>query len=370
MQTAAGGSIGAKINLVTTDDGTYPAQAAAAQKAGHAPDLLMWTAQGIAAFQSAGVTLAPLDDYAKSEDHTAFYPQDYTSNSIDNVLYGLGFRSDCRGIAYRADYAKTPPPASYSFDDFGSWVQGLSGKDRVAFGYEAKPGDGRASSNFLPLIWSTGAAFVTKDSSGKWQIGFQPEQMQQVMKFYYDTVHTWKTTPGDVANWGYQDTDSKFAKGTMAAYSAGPFVTANTQKYPETRQNLKIASLPYASKPSNFWEELSFMIHKDSKKKDLAWKFIEAMRSVDIQNQIVARTADAWLGVRVAANDSITDPILKSFAGLLKQAQVPEPINVAPIMNGAVLPAIGSMALKGTSPAAATQTLIKNMQSALDQLNA
>ena len=173
------------------------------------------------------------------------------------------------------------------------------------------------------------------------------------MKFYYDTVHTWKTTPSDVANWGFQDTDSKFAKGTMASYSAGPFVTANTQKYPDTRKNLQIASLPYAVKPSNFWEELSFMVHKDSKKKDLAWQFIEAMRSVDIQNKIVARTADAWLGVRIASNDSITDPILKSFATLLKQAQVPEPINIAPIMNGAVLPAIGSMALKGTSPAAA-----------------
>jgi multiple sugar transport system substrate-binding protein len=369
MQTAAGGAIGAKINLVTTDDGTYPAQAAAAQKAGQAPDLLMWTAQGIAAFLGAGVKLAPLDDYAKDEDKTAFYEQDYVSNSIDNVLLGLGYRSDCRGIAYRDDFAKTPPPESYTFDQFGDWITGLNGKGRIAFGYEAKPGDGRSSSNILPMIWSTGAQLVTKED-GKWKIGFQPEQMTQVLQFYYDTVHTWKVSPGDVANWGYQETDSKFAKGTMAAYSAGPFVTANTQKYPETRQHLKIAPLPYAVKPSNFWEELSFMIHADSKKKDLAWKFIEAMRSVDIQNTIVARTADAWLGVRVAANDAITDPILKSFATLLKQAQVPEPVNAAPIFNGAILPAMGAVALKGTKPADATVTLMKNMQSALDQLNA
>ena len=207
----------------------------------------MWTAQGIAAFVAAGVNLAPLDDFAKGEDRSAFYPQDYTANSINNVLLGLGFRSDCRGIAYRADFAKTPPPATYNFDQFGTWVQGLGGSGRVAFGYEAKPGDGRASSNFLPMIWSTGSPFVVNEG-GKWKIGFQADQMTQVLKFYYDTVNTWKTTPGDVANWGYQDTDSKFANGTMASYSAGPFVTANTQKYPQTRQNLTIAPLPYAVK--------------------------------------------------------------------------------------------------------------------------
>lgn len=332
MQGAAGGAIGAKVNLVTVDDGTFPAQAAAAQKSGQAPDLLMWTAQGIAAFAGGGVKLAPLDDFVKDEDRSAFYPQDYESNSLDGVLYGLGYRADCRAIVYRGDFAKTPAPESYSFSEFGTWVQGLGGSGRDAFGFEAKPNDGRASSNFLPMIWSTGAPFVVKEGD-KWRVGFSAEQMTSVMQFYYDAVNTWKTTPKEVANWGYQETDSKFAKGTLASYSAGPFVTANTQKYPETRKNLKIASLPYATKPSNFWEELSFMIHADSTKKDLAFEFIQAMRSEEIQKQIVARTADAWLGVRVAANESITDPVLKSFVPLLKQAQVPEPINVNPIMD-------------------------------------
>jgi ABC-type glycerol-3-phosphate transport system substrate-binding protein len=182
-------------------------------------------------------------------------------------------------------------------------------------------------------------------------------------------VNKWKITPAAVANWGYQDTDSKFAKGTLASYSAGPFVTANVQKYPDTLQNLKIASLPYATKPANFWEELSFMVHKDSKKKDLAWKFIEAMRSQTIQQTIVDRTADAWLGVRVAANESITDPILKSFVPLLKQAVVPEPININLVMNQAVFPALDAMALKGTKPEQATKQMIANMHLALAQLN-
>ena len=368
MQGSAAGLIGAKINLITTDDGTYPAQAAAAQKAGKAPDLLMWTAQGIPAFQSAGVKLSPLDKYAVDEDKTAFYEQDYLANSIDDKLYALGFRSDCRAVGYHGDFAPTAAPDKWTFDEFGEWAQTLKHSGRDAFGFEAKPGDGRASSNFLPLIWSTGSPFVKKGSSGKWEIGFEAEQMTQVMKFYYDSVNTWGITPKEVANWGYQETDTKFAQGTLAAYSTGPFVVANSKAYPDTLANLKLVGLPYATKPANFWEELSFMVHEDSTKKDLAWQFITAMRSEKVQAEIVARTADAWLGVRKAANASVTDPVLKAFVPLLDVSVVPEPINVGPIMNEAVLPAIGAVSLKGTSPEQAAEQLMTAMKDSLTRL--
>ena len=368
MQGTAAGMIGAKINLVTTDDGTYPAQAAAAQKAGNSPDLLMWTAQGIPAFQAAGVKLANLNEQVKDEDTSLFYAQDYTSNSIDGNLYGLGYRADCRGIAYNSTFATGDVPTSWTFDEFGAWAEGLKGSGHDAFGFEAKPGDGRSSSNILPLIWSTGKAFATKGADGKWVAGFTAEDITPVMKFYYDCVHTWGIAPSEVANWGYQETDSKFAQGTLASYSAGPFVTANTQKYPDTRAALKIASLPYDKKPANFWEELSFMVHADSKKSDLAWQFIQAMRSEQVQAQIVGRTEDAWLGVRPAANKTITDPILQSFVPLLDQCVVPEPINAAPPFNDAILPTIGDIALNGTQPDAAAESLVKLMNTSLSRL--
>lgn len=367
MQGSAAGAIGAKINLITTDDGTYPAQAAAAQKAGKSPDLLMWTAQGIPAFQAAGVKLAGLDDYAKDEKKEDFYPQDYTSNSIDGVLYGLGYRADCRGIVYNSSFGGADVPTSWSLDEFGAWAAGLKGSGHDAFGYEAKPGDGRSSSNILPLFWSTGKPFVVKEGSS-WKVGFTADDIEPIMKFYYDSVHTWGITPSEVANWGYQETDSKFAQGTLASYSAGPFVIANTQKFPDTAKAMKLAPLPQVNKPANFWEELSFMVHADSKKKDLAWQFIQAMRSVDVQAQIVSRTSDAWLGVRPAANDTISDPFLKSFAPLLAQAVVPEPVNVAPAFNEAILPTIGDIALNKTQPAAAAASLVSLMTTALTHL--
>lgn len=371
MQGSAAASIGAKLKIVTVDDGTYPAQAAAAQKSGNPPDVIFWTAQGLTALLAGGVNIAPLDSYVTSEDKSAFYQQDYDANTLNGKLYGLGFRCNCRGIVYHKDYAASANltvPTSWSFDEFGKFASALNTNGHTGFGFEAKTGDGRSSSNFLPLIWSTGAPLVT-GGAGAWKVGFTPEQMTTVMKFYSDSVHTWKSTPAEVGTWGYDNTDGNFAKGTLASYSAGPFVYPNSKNYPDTLKNLAVAPLPNAGKQTTFWEEHSLFIHNDSKNKDLAWKFLEAMRSEATQKLIAGRTGDAQLAVRKSSNETISDPFIKSFSTLLDQAVVPEPVNIAPIMNNAVLPAIQSVTLKDTAPADAAATLIKNMQTQLDLIN-
>jgi multiple sugar transport system substrate-binding protein len=371
MQKSAADPLGIKLNIITVDDGTFPAQAAAAQKSGQAPDLIFWTAQGIPPLQAAGVKLADLGQYADAEDKSAFYTQDYQASTIGGKLYGLGFRCDCRGIVYRTDYAKAAGltvPKKWSFDEFGAWAAKLNGANQIGFGFESKVGDGRASSNFLPLLWSTGAKLVTGES-GNFKIGFTEAEISKVLGFYSDAVHKWKSTPTDAANWGYQDTDGDFSKGLLASYSAGPFVLANVAKFPQTRDNLGVAPLPNAGKPSSFWEEHTLMIQGDSKNQDLAAKFIHNMRSAETQKLIASRTGDAQLAVRRASNSAITNPVLKSFADLLDVSVVPEPVNATPIMNNAVLPAIEAVVLNANDVPKAASTLMSAMQTTLAQLN-
>ncbi|GAA2008576.1 extracellular solute-binding protein [Nakamurella flavida] len=371
MQNSAAASIGATLKIVTVDDGTYPAQASAAQKAGQAPDLIFWTAQGATALLASGVNLAPLDQYVASEDKAAFYEQDYQANTIDGKIMGLGFRCNCRGIVYHGDYAKAAGltvPTTWSFDEFGQFAKALNVDDHIGFGFEAKTGDGRSSSNFLPLIWSTGASLV-KGAPGSWEVGFTQDQMAQVMQFYYDSVHTWQSTPAEVGTWGYEQTDGNFAKGLLASYSAGPFVYPQSKSYPQTLENLALAPLPNAGTPATFWEEHTLFIQGEGKQQDLAWKFIEAMRSEETQELIANRTGDAQLAVRKASNSSITDPFIKGFGDLLPTAVVPEPVAIAPIMNNAVLPAIQAVTLSDTPPADAAAALITAMQGELQTIN-
>lgn len=372
MQKSAADPLGVKLNLMTVDDGTYPAQAAAAQKSGQVPDLIFWTAQGIPSLQAAGVKLADLTSYAKTENQSDFYAQNYKASTIDGKLYGLGFRCNTRGLVYRKDIAEAAgltAPESWTFDEFGKFATGLNSSSVNGFAFEAKVGDGRASSNFLPLLWSTGAPLVT-GGAGSFTIGFSDEQAQKVLQFYYDAVNTWKSTPKDVANWGYQETDSKFAKGTLASYSAGPFVFANVEQYPDTKKNLAVAPLPNAGTPASFWEEHTLMIHQDAPNRDLAEQFLKNMRSVKTQTVIAGREGDAQLSVRPQVNaTAITNDVLKGFAKILDTAVVPEPINIAPLMNNAILPAIESVCLGSASVQAAAGTLRTNFQKALDQIN-
>lgn len=372
MQGSAAASIGATLKIVTVDDGTYPAQAAAAQNAGQAPDLIFWTAQGATALLGSGVKLAALDSYIEDEDKTAFYQQDYDANTLKGQIYGLGFRCNCRGIVYHSDYVKNAGltvPSEWTFDEFGKSATALTVDNHIGFGFEAKTGDGRSSSNFLPLLWSTGAKLVTGDE-GAWKVGFDEAQIQKVLQFYSDAVYTWKSTPPEVGTWGYENTDGNYAKGLLASYSAGPFVYPNSKSYPETLANLAVGPLPNAGTPTTFWEEHTLFIHDDSAQKDLAWQFLAAMRSEETQKLIANRTGDAQLAVRKSANAAITDPFVKGFGALLDTAVVPEPVAIAPIMNNAVLPAIQSVTLQNTPPAEAASALIAAMQSELDNINA
>ncbi len=372
MQKSAAAPLGAKINLMTVDDGSYPAQALAAQKSGKTPDLIFWTAQGIPTLLATGVKLADLSDYVESEDTSAFYEQNYQASTIGDKIFGLGFRCQSRGIVYRQDYvddAGLTVPDAWTFDEFGKFAGELRDGKRFGFAYEAKVGDGRASSNVLPMLWSTGGA-VVKGEAGAFATGFTKKQIVTTLSFYGDAVHKWKSAPSDVANWGYQETDGSFAKGALSCYSAGPFVFQQVQQYTDTFENLAVAPLPNAGTQTSFWEEHTLMVHEDSPRRDLALKFLENMRSVETQTLIASREGDAQLSVRPDVNATgVKNPVLKGFGELLSDAVVPEPVNIAPIMNDVLLPAIDSVALGAADVDAAADTVMSGMEATLAQLN-
>lgn len=371
MQHVAGPAMGVKVTVNAVPDIQVPTQAASATQSGNPPDIIFWSAQGVSAVLGA-LPLEPLDSYLASEDKSAYYPQDYQAGQVNGKTYGLGVAVDNRAIVYRKDYAAAAGlkvPQSWSTDEFGAWTGKITNPGRhYGFGFEAQANDGRFSSNFLPMVWSTGAKFVVKNN-GAWDIGFTAAQMNQVLTFYYNTVNKWHSVPKSVVNWGYTQTDGNYGKGVLASYSSGPFVQQTAASYPTTLKNTGVAPLPQFARPANFWEEFDAMINSQSSQKDLAWKFIETMRSEKIQSTFVKSPQFFRLPVRRDLAAHISNPVVKGFAQYLDVSIVPEAVNITPIMNNAVFPAIESMALKGTSPAAATQQLMTNMKSSLSQVN-
>lgn len=363
---------GLTLKFVTVADATFPSQAVAAQQAGDVPDVIQWSSQGAAVLKASGVQLAQLDSYISgSENKADFYPQDYESGTIDGQIYCVGFNCDSRALAYRGDYAAAagPVPAQWSADEFGAWASKVkvpSGGN--VFGWEAKVGDGRGSSNFLPLLWSTGAALVTKQG-GQWATGFSQDQFEQVMQFYHDCVYKWKITPKQVAGWGYPDTDGGFSKGTLAAYSVGPFIEGICAAFPTTLKNIKAGPLPNLGTPASFWSESGMMVHAQSNNKDKAWQFITNLRGQKAQDALTGMTGNTEASPRISSNSKLGDATLQFFANYLKVAKVPEALDIHVIMDNVVYPAMEEITLNGTDPKSVAASAMTSMTSALSQIN-
>jgi multiple sugar transport system substrate-binding protein len=367
LQKYAGDPAGVKLKLVTVKDETYVAQAASAQKAGNAPDLVQWTSEGMIALVTAGLKLTDLTDRQAAVGGDDFYDQDIQAGTLGGKLYALAINAGARAIAYRKDWASGTVPAEWSGDQFGEWASSMKAEGRYAFGWESKTGDGRSSSNFMPLLWSTGGDTVS-GSAGNFEAGFTKEQLTTLFTFYHDMIFKYGVTPKEVAGWGYEQTDGGFSKGTLASYSVGPFVSLINAKVPKVIDNLGVAPLPNLGTPKTFWESGALMIHADSPKQDLAWKVIQAAREAEYQKNV--NIDQSTLSVLKSLNTAASDPVLKAFGDILPNAQVSKPVSAAPFMNQLFLPALQQLALTEASPADVADSVLSKTPAVLATVNA
>jgi ABC-type glycerol-3-phosphate transport system substrate-binding protein len=112
------------------------------------------------------------------------------------------------------------------------------------------------------------------------------------------------------------------------------------------------------------------MLHSGSPNKDKAWQFIANMRSQKAQDAMTARKGNTQGSPRISSNEKLADPLMKQWAAQLEVAKVPEPIDIHVVMDNVVYPAMQEVALKGTAPAEAAKAAMRNMETALTQLNA
>lgn len=344
-------------------------QVLAAAQNGSPPDIIVWSSGFLSTVLAAGVPLLALEGYVAQQEKGVFYDQDREAALINGKQYAVGFDVEPRGLAYRKDIAQkvgATVPEAWTFDEFVDWATKMSTGGLAGFAFEAQQGDVRFPSNFLPLLWSTGADLVVRDGKG-WKIGFQQAQMEEVMAFYNNIVQA-KAAPKDVVTWGYAKTDAGLVKGVIASYSTGPFEQYQLVQFPKIREVIGVAPLPNAGTPTNYWEESIVMIHSGSKNQDNAWKLIDHLRSAAIQKTLVESSKNS-LSPRKDVNSEIADPWLQQFSKVLPQSKVPEPIDSFAIFSKAIGPAMGDMLANGKSPADATKELMQKMQSVLPELS-
>lgn len=372
-QKYTGDPIGVKLKYQTLQGDNIASQLAAMQQVKRLPDVILVSAGYVSTMLAAGLRLEPLEGYAASgEDTSDFYDADFASASVDGHLYMSNFSVSCRTIAYRSDLAEAggagTPPETWDGDTFGKFAKAMTTPDIAGFGWEAKTGDPRAPSNWIPLLWSTGAE-VVKGTAGKWETGFTADQFATLMQFYSDMIFKHGATPTDVGGWGYPETDGGFNKGVLASYSSGPFVRSIVAQTPEVNDTLAAAPLPNLGTPSNFFEGFGYSIFADSTRKDKAYEFTQLMRSQEQQDRMMTREGNAGSGIRRSSNAKIADPYVAFFPSQFDIARPQDPIDIQPINNSVVMPAMQRIALERANPRDVAAEAITAMDAILEQLN-
>jgi len=238
-----------------------------------------------------------------------YFPGIWATNVVDNVVYGIPWYVDTRVLFYRTDLVPTPPR---------SWAEWLAAMQRVK---EQRP---NSYAILLPtneyeqveiLAMGNGATLLNPAGT---EGAFHDARFVEAFRYYVDIFRrgyapVLSTT--QVAN-VYQG----FAQGDFAMYITGPWNVGEFRKRLPPEMNGKWATAPMPAPRASEYPGASmaggasFVIFRESKKKEAAWKLIEFLSEPAQQVRFYELTQDlpahrdAWKMPAVA-----NDPPLAAF---------------------------------------------------------
>ncbi|MDQ6883070.1 MAG: sugar ABC transporter substrate-binding protein [Candidatus Dormibacteraeota bacterium] len=227
--------------------------------------------------------------------------------------YGVPWYVETRVLYYRKDLAAaagvTSAPATW--DDLTAMAQKLKAAGHK-YGINFQTNDWQ---EFVPFIWSAGGDVM---KNGKFTLD-SPEAVK-ALTFYSDFFKkglSRGTTPQ-----GF-DLIQAFVAGDDPAFVSGPWMAGLITKAGLDQSKWAVAPMPKGDKSAtSFVGGSDWVVFKNSKNPDAAWKFVQFMMQKDSQvawykdlNDLPA-LKDGWSDSALTA-----DPNLKVFGGQLKDAK-------------------------------------------------
>jgi ABC-type sugar transport system permease subunit/ABC-type glycerol-3-phosphate transport system substrate-binding protein len=264
------------------------------------PDVSQMGTTWMAEF-AAMEALAPLDDAAarsKTASPDAFFPGSLQTCRVDGVLYGVPWYVDTRVLFYRKDLLReagfpSPPATWEEFKAASRKLAARKGPDgRALFGmaYGA-----RSWNDLLMAVWQNGGDPLRPSA---------PEYVQ-AMTHYVSFFREGLSPTKEAAD---VDLFHAFRTGYMPMFVSGPWMVELTRKeLPELEGQWGVAMLPGRKSRTSFVGGSNLVVFKDSRRQELAWRFLEFMS--DPANQV------EWFRITTdlpSARAAWEDPLLKS----------------------------------------------------------
>ena len=309
---------GAKVNVTAIPWDAAHDKFTTAITAGKTPDAAMVGTTWMGEF--AG--LDALDPTPSSIDKSVFFEGAQKTTEVDGTSYGIPWYVETRLVYYRTDLAKkagfNEPPKDW--EGLKAMAKAMQTKAGAKWGIGLQAGGTGSWQTVMPFAWSNGAN-LTKDGGKAYNFD-TPETKEAVE--YYQSYFTEGIS--DKAAPATPTTEPDFASGKVPMFISGPWMMSAVEKVGGEgfKDKYAVAPMPVKKSSSSFVGGSDFVVFKNSKQRDTAWKFVQFLADPKTQVKWYQQSTDlpsvesAWQDPAISS-----DKKLAVFGEQLKTAQAP-----------------------------------------------
>jgi len=288
-----------------------------------APDIAQFGTTWIPEFVAMGA-LEPLDPMIEKSQEIKepnYFPGSWKTGNIDGKMYGIPWYVDTRILFYRTDILKqigySHPPKDWN--ELKIICQKLTKKN--AAGEYIRRGISLPAVDWMVLcmfMWSNGGDILSADNKVIINSPANLETLDFYSSFFKEGL-TSLTSKGGVELY------NEFKSGYAPMFIGGSWQLEDLRAHvPEIEGQWDVAVLPKQKSATSFVGGSNLAIFNTSKKKEIAWKFIEYMSRPSVQVKWYQTTTD--LPTRTVAWDDPffkDKPMVKVFGAQLVDTQSP-----------------------------------------------
>jgi multiple sugar transport system substrate-binding protein len=303
-----------------------------------------------------------LDPKPASIDSSIFFPGAQKTTEVNGTSYGIPWYVETRVVFYRKDLAAkagyAEPPKDW--EGLKAMAKALQTKAGAKWGIGLQAGGTGSWQSVFPFAWSNGAQITTSDGKG---YNFDTPEMLEAVKYYQSFF-----TDGisDKAAPATPTTEPDFVSGKVPMFISGPWEVAGVEKVggASFKDKYAVAQIPARKTSSSFVGGSDFVVFKDSKNRDSAWKFVQFLAQPQTQVQWWQSSTDlpsvssAWDDQTLKGDDK-----LAVFGEQLKTAQAPPPFPTWEQVIAGFDSAMEKITKTGADPAAQLKTVQQQAQS-------
>lgn len=247
---------------------------------GNTPDVAMVGTTWMGEFASSDA----IDPTPAQIDTSAFFEGAQKTTEVNGTSYGIPWYVETRVLFYRTDLAKKAGYDSVPTDAQGlkDMAKAMQTKAGAKYGIGLQAGGEGSWQTLMPFAWSDGAD-LTKDGGKAYNFD-SPEMVKAATYYqsYFTDGISNKSAPATPT------TEPDFASGKVPMFISGPWMMSAVEKVGGAgfKDKYNVAPIPAGSAgSSSFVGGSNFVVFKNTKNRDTAWKFVQWLADPKVQSK-------------------------------------------------------------------------------------